>query len=139
MNDWYLGLDWNDLFKDGELTQSKRKAAKDLMQDKDVLETMRFLDFIGLEPTEFEETWQVKFSLHQYQQYFHTKGYLETMDSLKERLDKISGSWKYIDEKEDIIAAFHLISGFDYSSSDGVTTVHVTKQGMNVISELRGR
>ncbi len=121
------------------IKHDKERQAQEIMQDQELLSMMSFLDFIGLEPTEFEETWQVKFSLHQYQQYFHTKGYLETMDSLKERLDKISGSWKYIDEKEDIIAGFHLISGFDYSSSDGVTTVHVTKQGMNVISELRGR
>ena len=121
------------------IKHDKECQAQEIMQDQELLSMVSFLDFIGLEPTEFEETWQVKFSLHQYQQYFHTKGSLETMDSLKERLDKISGSWKYIDEKEDIIAGFHLISGFDYSSSDGVTTVHVTKQGMNVISELRGR
>lgn len=133
MNDWYLGLDWNDLFKDGELTQSKRKAAKDLMQDKDVLETMTFLDFIGLHSTQFENCWLVEFSLRDYEQYFHIKDRDEAYQDMKIRLD--DAMRVYDNKKGTSFRAFYLIGGYDYQ--DGVVRVEVTEKGKEVIEKLR--
>ena len=81
-----LDEEWYDLLTTGKskhfkLVKSKEKQAKGLMQDKSVLETMRFFDFIGLQPTQFEDYWRVEFSLRDYQQYFHiedrNKAYLD--------------------------------------------------------------
>lgn len=135
MNDWYLGLDWNDLFKDGELTQSKRKAAKDLMQDKYVLETMTFLDFIGLHSTQFENCWLVEFSLKDYQQYFHIKDHDKAYKDIQKRFDDAMTIWD--DGKENGVSTFcfYLIGGYDYQ--DGVVRVEVTEKGKEVIEKLR--
>ena len=135
MSDWYLGLDWNDLFKDGELTQSKRKAAKDLMQDKDVLETMTFLDFIGLHSTQFENCWLVEFSLRDYEQYFHIKDRDEAYQDMKTRLDDAMTTWD--DGKENGVSTFcfYLIGGYDYAN--GIIRVEVTEKGKEVIEKLR--
>ena len=136
MNDWYLGLDWNDLFKDGELTQSKRKAAKDLMQDKDVLETMTFLDFIGLHSTQFENYWLVEFSLRDYQQYFHIKDRDEACQDMKIRLDDAMTTWDDGKENGASTFGFHLIGGYDYAN--GIIRVEITKKGKELIDKLRG-
>lgn len=135
MSDWYLGLDWNDLFKDGELTQSKRKAAKDLMQDKDVLETMTFLDFIGLHSMQFENCWPVEFSLRDYEQYFHIKDHDEAYIDLQNRFDDAMTTWD--DGKENGASAFsfHLIEGYDYAN--GIIRVEITKKGKELIDKLR--
>lgn len=136
MNDWYLGLDWNDLFKDGEFTQSKRKATKDLMQDKDVLETMTFLDFIGLHSTQFENCWLVEFSLKDYQQYFHIKDHDKAYKDIQKHFDDAMTTWD--DGKENGVSTFgfHLIGGYDYAN--GIIRVEITEKGKEVIEKLRG-
>lgn len=136
MNDWYLGLDWNDLFKDGELTQSKRKAAKDLMQDKYVLETMTFLDFIGLHLTQFENCWLVEFSLKDYQQYFHIKDHDKAYKDIQKRFDDAMTTWDDGKENGASTFGFHLIGGYDYAN--GIIRVEITEKGKEVIEKLRG-
>lgn len=135
MSDWYLGLDWNDLFKDGELTQSKRKAAKDLMQDKDVLETMSFFDFIGLQSTQFENCWLVEFSLRDYQQYFHIKDRNKAYIDLQNRLDDAMTTWDDGKENGASTFCFHLIGGYDYVN--GIIQASITKKGKELIDKLR--
>lgn len=136
MNDWYLGLDWNDLFKDGELTQTKRKAAKDLMQDKYVLETMTFLDFIGLHSTQFENCWLVEFSLKDYQQYFHIKDHDKAYKDIQKRFDDAMTTWDDGKENGASTFGFHLIGGYDYAN--GIIRVEITEKGKEVIEKLRG-
>lgn len=135
MNDWYLGLDWNYLFKDGELTQSKRKAAKDLMQDKPTLETMSFFSFIGLQPTQFKNCWLVEFSLRDYQQYFHIADCDKSYIDLADRLDDAMTTWDDGKENGASTFGFHLIGGYDYAN--GIIRVEITKKGKEVIEKLR--
>ena len=137
--DWYSDVDWAKLFATGEsgnvrLTKTKEKQAKDLMQDKSVLETMRFFDFIGLQPTQFEDYWRVEFSLRDYQQYFHISGRDKAYIDLQNRLDDATSVYK--NETGTSCAAFYLVSGYDYAN--GIIQASITKKGKELIDKLRG-
>ena len=138
--DWYSDVDWAKLFATGEsgnvrLTKTKEKQAKDLMQDKSVLETMRFFDFIGLQPTQFEDYWRVEFSLRDYQQYFHIEDRDKAYIDLQNRLDDAMTTWKEDKENGDSFR-FHLIEGYDYA--DGIIQVEIAEKGKELIDKLRG-
>ena len=138
--DWYSDVDWAKLFATGEsgnvrLTKTKEKQAKDLMQDKSVLETMRFFDFIGLQPTQFEDCWHVEFSLRDYQQYFHIEDRDKAYIDLQNRLDDAMTTWKEDKENGDSFR-FHLIEGYDYA--DGIIQVEIAEKGKELIDKLRG-
>ena len=137
--DWYSDVDWAKLFATGEsgnvrLTKTKEKQAKDLMQDKSVLETMRFFDFIGLQPTQFEDYWRVEFSLRDYQQYFHIEDRNKAYLDLQNRLDDATSVYK--NETGTSCAAFYLVSGYDYAN--GIIQASITKKGKELIDKLRG-
>ena len=136
----YLGEEWYELLrtgksKHGRLTKTKGKQAKGLMQDKSVLETMRFFDFIGLQPTQFENYWLVGFSLKDYQQYFHIKDHGKAYIDLAYRLDDAMTTWKEDKENGDSFR-FHLIEGYDYA--DGIIQVEIAEKGKELIDKLRG-
>ena len=137
--DWYSDVDWAKLFATGEsgnvrLTKTKEKQAKDLMQDKSVLETMRFFNFIGLQPTQFEDYWRVEFSLRDYQQYFHIEDRNKAYIDLQNRLDDATSVYK--NETGTSCAAFYLVSGYDYAN--GIIQASITKKGKELIDKLRG-
>ena len=137
--DWYSDVDWAKLFATGEsgnvrLTKTKEKQAKDLMQDKSVLETMRFFDFIGLQPTQFEDYWRVEFSLRDYQQYFHIEDRDKAYIDLQNRLDDATSVYK--NETSTSWGMFHLVSGYDYAN--GIIQASITKKGKELIDKLRG-
>ena len=137
--DWYSDVDWAKLLATGEsgnvrLTKTKEKQAKDLMQDKPVLETMRFFDFIGLQPTQFENYWRVEFSLRDYQQYFHIEDRNKAYLDLQNRLDDATSVYK--NEKGTSWAGFYLVSGYDYAN--GIIQASITKKGKELIDKLRG-
>ena len=137
--DWYSDVDWAKLFATGEsgnvrLTKTKEKQAKDLMQDKSVLETMRFFDFIGLQPTQFEDYWRVEFGLKDYQQYFHIEDRNKAYLYLQNRLDDATSVYK--NETGTSCAAFYLVSGYDYAN--GIIQASITKKGKELIDKLRG-
>ena len=134
-----LGEEWYELLttgksKHGRLVKSKEKQAKGLMQDKSVLETMRFFDFIGLQPTQFEDYWRVEFSLRDYQQYFHIEDRDKAYIDLQNRLDDATSVYK--NEKGTSWAAFYLVSGYDYAN--GIIQASITKKGKELIDKLRG-
>lgn len=136
-----LGEEWYELLttgksKHGRLVKNKEKQAKGLMQDKSVLETMRFFDFIGLQPTQFEDYWRVEFSLRDYQQYFHIEDRDKAYIDLQNRLDDAMATWN--DSKENSISfiSYHLIEGYDYIN--GIIRVEVTEKGKELIEKLRG-
>lgn len=133
--DWYLTPFWDDTDKKWTVSQSKRKAAKDLMQDKPTLETMSFFSFIGLQPTKFENCWLVEFSLRDYQQYFHIADRDKSYIDLADRLDDVMATWD--DSKENSISfiSYHLIEGYDYTN--GIIRVGVTEKGKELIEKLR--
>lgn len=135
----YLGEEWYELLttgksKHGRLVKSKEKQVKDLMQDKPVLETMRFFSFIGLQPTQFENCWLVEFSLRDYQQYFHIKDRNKAYIDLQNRLDDAASVYK--NEKGTSWAGFYLVSGYDYAN--GIIQASITKKGKELIDKLRG-
>ena len=137
--DWYSDVDWAKLFATGEsgnvrLVKSKEKQAKGLMQDKSVLETMRFFDFIGLQPTQFEDYWRVDFSLRDYQQYFHIEDRDKAYIDLQNRLDDATSVYK--NETGTSCTAFYLVSGYDYAN--GIIQASITKKGKELIDKLRG-
>ena len=137
--DWYSDVDWAKLLATGEsgnvrLTKTKEKQAKDLMQDKPVLETMRFFDFIGLQSTQFENYWRVEFSLRDYQQYFHIEDRNKAYLDLQNRLDDATSVYK--NEKGTSWCRFYLVSGYDYAN--GIIQASITKKGKEVIDKLRG-
>ena len=137
--DWYSDVDWAKLFTTGEsgnvrLTKTKEKQAKDLMQDKSVLETMRFFDFIGLQPTQFEDYWRVEFSLRDYQQYFHIEDRDKAYIDLQNRLDDATSVYK--NETSTSWGMFYLVSGYDYAN--GIIQASITKKGKELIDKLRG-
>ena len=137
--DWYSDVDWAKLFATGEsgnvrLTKTKEKQAKDLMQDKSVLETMRFFNFIGLQPTQFEDYWRVEFSLRDYQQYFHIEDRDKAYIDLQNRLDDATSVYK--NETSTSWGMFHLVSGYDYAN--GIIQASITKKGKELIDKLRG-
>lgn len=134
-----LDEEWYDLLTTGKskhfkLVKSKEKQAKGLMQDKSVLETMRFFDFIGLQPTQFEVYWRVEFSLKDYQQYFHISGRDKAYLDLQNRLDDATSVYK--NETGTSCAAFYLVSGYDYAN--GIIQASITKKGKELIDKLRG-
>lgn len=134
-----LGEEWYELLTTGKskhcrLVKSKEKQAKGLMQDKSVLETMRFFDFIGLQPTQFEDCWRVEFSLRDYQQYFHIEDRDKAYIDLQNRLDDATSVYK--NEKGTSWAAFYLVSGYDYAN--GIIQASITKKGKELIDKLRG-
>ena len=138
--DWYSDVDWAKLLATGEsgnvrLTKTKEKQVKDLMQDKFLLETMRFFDFIGLQPTQFEDYWRVEFGLKDYQQYFHIADRDKAYIDLADRLDDVLATWD--DSKENSISfiSYHLIEGYDYTN--GIIRVEVTEKGKELIEKLR--
>lgn len=104
------------------------------MQDKSVLETMRFFDFIGLQSTQFEDYWRVEFSLRDYQQYFHIEGRDKAYIDLQNRLDDATSVYK--DEKGTSWAVFYLVSSYDYVN--GIIQASITKKGKELIDKLRG-
>ena len=137
--DWYSDIDWAKLFATGEsgnvrLTKTKEKQAKDLMQDKSVLETMRFFDFIGLQPTQFEDYWRVEFSLRDYQQYFHIEDRDKAYIDLQNRLNDATSVYK--NETSTSWGMFYLVSGYDYAN--GIIQASITKKGKELIDKLRG-
>lgn len=130
-----LGEEWYELLttgksKHGRLVKSKEKQAKGLMQDKSVLETMRFFDFIGLQPTQFEDYWRVEFSLRDYQQYFHIEDRNKAYLDLQNRLDDATSVYK------NETGSFYLVSGYDYAN--GIIQASITKKGKELIDKLRG-
>lgn len=134
-----LDEEWYDLLTTGKskhfkLVKSKEKQAKGLMQDKSVLETMRFFDFIGLQPTQFEDYWGVEFSLRDYQQYFHIEDRNKAYLDLQNRLDDATSVYK--DEKGTSWAVFYLVSSYDYAN--GIIQASITKKGKELIDKLRG-
>lgn len=134
----YLGEEWYELLrtgksKHGRLVKSKEKQAKGLMQDKLVLETMRFFDFIGLHPTQFEDYWRVEFSLRDYQQYFHIEDLNKAYIDLQNRLDDATSVYK--NETDTSCTAFYLVSGYDYAN--GIIQASITKKGKELIDKLR--
>ena len=138
-----LGEEWYELLTTGKskhcrLVKSKEKQAKGLMQDKSVLETMRFFDFIGLQPTQFEDCWRVEFSLRDYQQYFHIEDRDKAYIDLQNHLDDATSVYKsvYKNEKGTSWAAFYLVSGYDYAN--GIIQASITKKGKELIDKLRG-
>lgn len=133
-----LDEEWYDLLTTGKskhfkLTKSKEKQAKGLMQDKSVLETMRFFDFIGLQPTQFDDYWHVVFSLRDYQQYFHIEDRNKAYLDLQNRLDDATSVYK--NEKGTSWASFYLVSGYDYAN--GIIQASITKKGKELIDKLR--
>lgn len=134
-----LDEEWYDLLTTGKskhfkLVKSKEKQAKGLMQDKSVLETMRFFDFIGLQPTQFDDYWHVVFSLRDYQQYFHIEDRNKAYLDLQNRLDDATSVYK--NETGTSCAAFYLVSGYDYAN--GIIQASITKKGKELIDKLRG-
>lgn len=134
----YLGEEWYELLrtgksKHGRLVKSKEKQAKDLMQDKPVLETMRFFSSIGLQSTQFENCWLVEFSLKDYQQYFHIKDRSKAYIDLQNRLDDAASVYK--NEKGTSWAGFYLVSDYDYAN--GIIQASITKKGKELIDKLR--
>lgn len=134
----YLGEEWYDLLttgksKHGRLVKNKEKQAKGLMQDKSVLETMRFFDFIGLKPTQFEDYWRVEFSLRDYQQYFHIEDRDKAYIDLQNRLDDAASVYK--NETGTSCAAFYLVSGYDYAN--GIIQASITKKGKELIDQIK--
>ena len=132
--DWYLIPFCDDTDKKWTASQSKRKAAKDLMQDKPTLETMSFFSFIGLQPTQFKNCWLVEFSLRDYQQYFHIEDRDKAYIDLQNRLDDATSVYK--NEKGTSWAVFYLVSGYDYAN--GIIQASITKKGKELIDKLRG-
>lgn len=135
-----LGEEWYELLttgksKHGRLAKTKEKQVKDLMQDKFLLETMSFFDFIGLQPTQFEDNWRVEFSLRDYQQYFHIIDRDKAYIDLQSRLDDAMTTWKEDKENGDSFR-FHLIEGYDYT--DGIIQVEIAEKGKELIDKLRG-
>ena len=135
-----LDEEWYDLLttgksKHGRLVKSKEKQAKGLMQDKSVLETMRFFDFIGLQPNQFENYWLVEFSLKYYQQYFYIADRDKAYIDLADRLDDAMTTWKEDKENGDSFR-FHLIEGYDYAG--GIIQVEIAEKGKELIDKLRG-
>lgn len=133
-----LDEEWYNLLTTGKskhfkLTKSKEKQAKGLMQDKSVLETMRFFDFIGLQPTQFDDYWHVVFSLRDYQQYFHIEDRNKAYLDLQNRLDDATSVYK--NEKGTSWASFYLVSGYDYAN--GIIQASITKKGKELIDKLR--
>lgn len=131
--DWYLTPFCDDTDKKWTVSQSKRKAAKDLMQDKPTLETMRFFDFIGLQPTQFEDYWRVEFSLRDYQQYFHIEDLNKAYLDLQNRLDDATSVYK--NDKGTSWASFYLVNGYEYAN--GIIKASITKKGKELIDKLR--
>lgn len=134
-----LGEEWYELLttgksKHGRLVKSKEKQAKGLMQDKSVLETMRFFDFIGLQPTQFDDYWHVVFSLRDYQQYFHIEDRNKAYIDLQNRLDDATSVYKT--ETSTSWGMFYLVSGYVYAN--GRTQASITKKGKELIDKLRG-
>ena len=133
--DWYLTPFCDDTDKKWTVSQSKRKAAKDLMQDKPTLETMSFFSFIGLQPTQFKNCWLVEFSLRDYQQYFHIADRDKSYIDLADRLDDAMTTWDDGKENGASTFGFHLIGGYDYAN--GIIRVEITKKVKEVIEKLR--
>lgn len=137
-----LSEEWYELLttgksKHGRLVKNKEKQAKQaegLMQDKAVLETMRFFDFIGLQPTQFEDYWRVEFSLRDYQQYFHIEDRDKAYIDLQNRLDDATSVYK--NETSTSWGMFYLVSGYDYTN--GIIQASITKKGKELIDKLRG-
>ena len=134
-----LDEEWYDLLTTGKskhfkLTKRKEKQVKGLMQDKSVLETMRFFDFIGLQPTQFEDHWRVEFSLRDYQQYFHIEDRNKAYLDLQNRLDDATSVYK--NEKGTSWCRFYLVSGYDYANR--IIQASITKKGKELIDKLRG-
>ena len=134
--DWF-DKDWFETFYFGpnvKFRQTERKDAKDLMKDSFALDTMAFLSFIGLQPTEFKDYWRVEFSLRDYEQYFHIKDRDEAYKDMATRLDDAMRTYDN-NKKGASFRAFYLVSGYDYTN--GIIQVSVTQEGKEVIEKLR--
>lgn len=119
------------------IKHEKTRRAEELMQDKEILQTMSFLGSIGLQSTKYyDDVWKVKFVLQEYQRYFHITGNSEAYTDLTKRIENVLVPWEYgNNDSEEGFGIFHLISGFYYY--DGIFTGYVTQKGKELILKLK--